>query len=127
MATTLKRYAVPESSSITVPNSISDNSAEYGSAAMLDIHQAATLMQCSQTYVAMLIEAEKLPGSTKSASGQCQIPHTSVLQWLNQNVATLSSAAANSDFRKAALEAGMYAIPDEIYLEVAQRISHSDD
>lgn len=88
-------------------------------AEMLSTEEAAQLMECSRPYVAMLIDAGKLPGGVKSKGGHRKVPKASVLDW----VATARTAATGGgkDYRKAAAEAGMYAVLDEAYVKAVVR------
>ena len=94
--------------------------ADAGNDDMLSTEQAAQLMGCSRPYVAMLIDANKLAGGMKSKGGHRKVPKSSVLQWIKNTKAARENSADNESYRKAAADAGMYAIPDEDYLRAAK-------
>ena len=83
---------------------------------LLSTEAAAQLMNCSRPYVAMLIDAEKLAGGVKSKGGHRKVPRSSVLQWIDA-----AESVGDKSYRKAASDAGMYSIPDEIYVKDAKR------
>lgn len=85
---------------------------------MLSTEEAAKLMKCSRPHVAMLIDAGKLAGGVKSRGGHRRVPKQSVLEWVR---ATQEAAGSDKDYRKAAAEAGMYAVPDEVYVAAARK------
>lgn len=104
-----------------VSNGRSAGTAAYeGNEEMLSTEQAAQLMGCSRPYVAMLIDADKLAGGMKSKGGHRKVPKSSVLQWIKTTKAASENSADNESYRKAAADAGMYAIPDEDYLRAAK-------
>ena len=91
-------------------------------AEMLSTEAAAKLMGCSRPYVAMLIDAEKLPGGVKSEGGHRKVPKASVLEWIE--VAS-KAAACDKDYRKAAVDAGMYSTPDKDYVKASVKSRRS--
>ncbi|MPQ58140.1 excisionase family DNA-binding protein [Duganella sp. FT27W] len=95
----------------------SDVVADGKNVEMLSTEQAAQLMGCSRPYVAMLIDADKLAGGVTSKGGHRKVPKSSVLQW----IADKSAATIDKDYRKAAADSGMYAIPDAEYVKAAKR------
>lgn len=93
---------------------------------MLSTEEAAQLMGCSRPYVAMLIDAEKLDGGVKSKGGHRKVPKSSVLQWIKATNAAKAAAAGDKDYRKAAADAGMYSMPDEVYVRAVKRARGSE-
>lgn len=91
-------------------------------AEMLGTEAAAKLMGCSRPYVAMLIDAEKLAGGVKSEGGHRKVPKASVLEWIE---AASKAAGGDNDYRKAAVEAGMYSTPDKVYVKASARSRRS--
>ena len=81
---------------------------------MLSTEEAAQLMHCSRPYVAMLIDAEKLAGGVKSRGGHRKVPRSAVLQWIK---AAEAESSGDKNYRKAAADADMYSIPDEVYVK----------
>lgn len=126
MATTLKPCVVGENSLGTAASHVSDKATEYGDVLMLSVSQAAAQMGCTPAYVAMLIEAQRLPGCLISSSGQHQIPAPSVEQWRKLHHTPTSDDNRQEAYRKAGLDAGMYAMPDDVYLKVAKRLGRRD-
>jgi len=94
---------------------------------MLSTEAAAKLMDCSRPYVAMLIDAEKLAGGVTSKGGHRKVPKSSVLQWIETTKVAKDGAAGNKNYRKAAVDAGMYAIPETGYVNAAKRTSRRAD
>ncbi len=88
---------------------------------MLSTQEAAQLMACSRPYVAMLIDADRLPGGVKSTGGHRKVPRASVLQWIEATRLAQQAPAGDNNYRSAAKDAGMYSIPDDEYLKVAHR------
>ena len=81
----------------------------------LSTQEAAELMGCSRPYVVMLIDSGKLAGGSKTEGGHRRIRRSSVQQWLaERQKADLGSA--DTDYRAAARDAGVYAISDEAFL-----------
>lgn len=91
---------------------------------MLSTEEAAKLIGCSRPYVAMLIDADKLAGGVTSKGGHRKVPMSSVLQWIE---AAKRASAADQDYRRAAVDAGMYAIPEAEYVKAATRSSRRAD
>lgn len=81
---------------------------------MLTTENAAQLMQCSRPYVAMLVDRGQLPGAVKSGGGHRRVPRSSVLAWIEAH-----ETRDSTDYRAAAKVAGMYEIPEKIYISVA--------
>ncbi len=77
---------------------------------LLTTEQAAQLMGHSRPYVAMLIDANKLKGGSVSEVGHRRVPCSSVLAWIKKTNKKIKAGDAN--YRAAALEAGMYDIPE---------------
>lgn len=77
---------------------------------LLTTEQAAQLMGHSRPYVAMLIDANKLKGGSVSEVGHRRVPRSSVLAWIKK--ANKKNKAADANYKAAALEAGMYDIPE---------------
>lgn len=84
---------------------------------MLTTEAAAELMQCSRPYVAMLIDNKKLAGASVTQGGHRRVPESSVRAWIDEREAK----AKQSDYRAAAAEAGMYAIPESAFIESTKR------
>ena len=84
---------------------------------LLSTEEAAQLMGCSRPYVAMLIDANKLHGASKSKGGHRKVPKSSVLQWVEANKLNVGS---DGNYRKAAADAGMYVLHDEAYVVAAK-------
>ena len=95
-----------------------NRSADAENEDMLSTEEAAQLMDCSRPYVAMLIDAGKLVGGVKSRGGHRKVPRSSVLQWIK---AAKRAVAGGKDYRKAAADAGLYSVPDEVYVKAAKR------
>lgn len=85
---------------------------------MLSTQEAAQLMECSRPYVAMLIDAGTLEGGVASKGGHRKVPRASVQRWIEQNRTT---GDADKNYRKAAAEAGMYAISEDKYRKASAR------
>ncbi|WP_300752389.1 excisionase family DNA-binding protein [Janthinobacterium sp.] len=105
-------------------SAIAHTAADVESVAMLSTQEAAQLMDCSRPYVAMLIDAGKLAGAVTSKGGHRRVPKSSVLQWIEAASLAKSTAAGDKDYRKAAMDAGMYAIPEEDYVKAAGISGH---
>ena len=105
-------------------NAIDHMPADDKSEQMLSTQEAAQLMECSRPYVAMLIDAGKLAGAVTSKGGHRKVPKSSVLQWMEATNAAKAASAGDKDYRKAAMDAGMYAIPEEDYVKAAKRSGH---
>jgi excisionase family DNA binding protein len=88
---------------------------------MLSTEDAAQLMGCSRPYVAMLIDAKKLAGSVTTEGGHRRVPESSVRAWINTQQLT-NQADADSDYKSAARDAGMYQVSDADYLAAANKI-----
>jgi excisionase family DNA binding protein len=84
---------------------------------MLTTEQAATLMHCSRPYVAMLVDNKKLAGATITEGGHRRVPESSVRAWIKSK----EEQAAGVDYRAAGVEAGMYEIPEQTYVDVADK------
>ncbi len=83
---------------------------------MLSTEEAAKMMGCSRPYVAMLIDQDQLPGSTKTAGGHRKVPKSSVKAWIESH-----KVSGSTDYRAAARAAGMYDIPERSYVKAAKR------
>lgn len=81
---------------------------------MLTTENAAQRMKCSRPYVAMLIDRGRLPGAVKSGGGHRKVPRSSVLAWIEAH-----EPRGSTDYRAAAKAAGMYEIPEKVYISVA--------
>ncbi|MEA3104889.1 excisionase family DNA-binding protein [Caballeronia mineralivorans] len=81
----------------------------------LSTQEAAELMGCSRPYVVMLIDSGKLAGGSKTEGGHRRIRRSSVQQWIAERQKA-DTGNASPDYRAAARDAGMYAIPDEAFL-----------
>lgn len=81
--------------------------------ALLTVEAAASLMRSNKPYVAMMIDQKLLPGALVTEGGQRCVPESSVRAWM----ADRDSKASQADYRAAASEAGMYDIPEEVYIE----------
>ncbi len=81
----------------------------------LSTQEAAELMGCSRPYVVMLIDSGKLAGGSKTEGGHRRIRRSSVQQWIAERQKA-DMGNASPDYRAAARDAGMYAIPDEAFL-----------
>ena len=86
---------------------------------MLTTEEAAKLMGRSRPWVAMLIDANELPGAEVSRGGHRKVPKSSVLGWLERNKPPRGSA----DYRKAGRVAGIYEVEDAL---VAKALRESD-
>ncbi len=84
---------------------------------MLTMEAAAELMQCSLPYVAMLIDHGKLAGVSLAEDGQRRVPESSVRTWIEAH----ETKAAQADYRAAAAETGMYAVPEQEFIDVPTR------
>ena len=83
---------------------------------MLTTEQAAELMGCSRPYVAMLIDNSKLAGATTTVGGHRRVPVSSVRAWIKRR----TNLSKHADYRAAALDAGMYDIPEQVYVEAGK-------
>lgn len=85
---------------------------------MVTTTQAARLLGCSRANVAQLVERGHLKGAIASGA-ECRIPRSSVTRYRKQ----LRSGSADS--KAGAQEAGMYSIPEQVYVEhIAKRRAH---
>lgn len=91
---------------------------------MLSTEEAAQLMGCSRPYVAMLIDANKLAGSVTTEGGHRRVPEASVRDWITSQQSA-NQADADSDYKAAARDAGMYKVSDADYLAAASKIRRS--
>ncbi len=82
---------------------------------MLSTEQAALMMKRSRPYVAMLVDRNRLPGAVKTEGGHRKIPQSSVLAWIRD---TPPAGSTDADYKGAAMESGMYDIPEETYVQV---------
>ena len=85
---------------------------------MLSTEKAAQMMKCSRPYVAMLVDRNRLHGAEKTAGGHRKIPLSSVLAWIESNPPSNDS---DKDYKAAAMESGMYGVPEETYVKVLSR------
>lgn len=85
---------------------------------MLSTEEAAQMMDCSRPYVAMLIDQDQLPGATKTAGGHRKVPQSSVKSWVAAH-----KVSGSADYRAAARAAGMYDIPESVYVKAASKRS----
>lgn len=92
-----------------------------GQERMLSTEEAARMMGCSRPHVAMLADAGQLAGAIRSKGGHRKIPVASVLKWVDSAKDETASSTSDSDYRKAACDGGLYAIPEEIYAEAGKR------
>ncbi len=83
---------------------------------VLTTAQAAEILACSRPYVSMLVDRGALAGAEVTEGGHRRIPRSSVLAYKAAHV-----WKGDSDYRKAARDAGMYAIPEAAYLAAAER------
>jgi excisionase family DNA binding protein len=81
---------------------------------MLSTQKAAELMGCSRPYVAMLIDAGTLEDGVASKGGHRKVPKASVQRWIEQNKPARDT---DRNYKKAAAEAGMYAVSDDEYVK----------
>lgn len=88
---------------------------------LLTTEQAAQLMGYSRPYVAMLIDANKLKGGSVSEGGHRRVPRSSVLAWIRK--ANKKNKADDANYRAAALEAGMYNIPEVQVVKIIAKVS----
>lgn len=79
---------------------------------LLTTEAAAELMQCSRPYVAMLIDNKKLAGASVTAGGHRRVPESSVRAWVREREAR----SGQSDYRAAAAETEMYAVPETAFV-----------
>lgn len=87
-----------------------------GVAQRVTLTKAAQLLGCSRPHVAMLVDDGRLKGATTSAGGHVRILLSSVIRY-KQGQAKRSDA----DYKRAASDAGMYAIPDDAYVRALAR------
>lgn len=80
---------------------------------LLTVEAAAKLMRSNKPYVAMLIDQKLLPGALVTEGGQRCVPESSVRAW----IADHDIKASQADYRAAATEAGMYDIPEKVYID----------
>jgi excisionase family DNA binding protein len=85
--------------------------------AMLTTEAAAALMQCSRPYVAMLIDNKKLVGASVTEGGHRRVPESSVRAWIEAR----DARSVHSDYRAAAAETGMYAVPETAFVDMKTR------
>lgn len=122
------RVAIQIHLAIVANASVATGTATDGaSQEMLSTEAAAKLMDCSRPYVAMLIDAEKLAGGVKSKGGHRKVPKSSVLQWIEATKAAKAGVAGDKDYRNAAADLGMYAIPETKYMKSATRSGRRAD
>lgn len=84
---------------------------------MLTLEAAAELMQCNIAYLAMLVDNDQLAGAWKGDGRRRIVPESAARAWMAQR----DAGAKNADFRAAGEAAGMYDIPEEVYIEVLTR------
>ena len=89
---------------------------------MLTTEQAAELMDCSRPYVAMLIDNKKLAGATTTAGGHRRVPASSVRAWIKSR----EPKSKGADYRAAGIDAGMYDIPEQDYVDVVKHSRKSN-
>lgn len=65
----------------------------------------------------MLIDNKKLAGASVTAGGHRRVPESAVRAWIKERQAV----ASQSDYRAAAAEAGMYSIPEKVFVEAKIR------
>jgi excisionase family DNA binding protein len=87
---------------------------------LLTTEAAAVLMQCSRSYLAMLIDNNKLVGASLVEGGDRRVPESSVRAWIEEREAN----PKHSDFHAVAEETGMYDIPETAFIE-ANKHRHS--
>lgn len=86
---------------------------------LLTTEQAAQLMGHSRPYVAMLINANKLKGGSVSEVGHRRVPRSCVLAWIKK--ANKKNKAGDTNYRAAALEAGMYDIAELQFVKITAK------
>ncbi|NGZ86258.1 helix-turn-helix domain-containing protein [Duganella aceris] len=84
---------------------------------MLTTEAAAGLMQCSRSYLSMMIDNKKLANASRSAAGQWLVPESSVRAWIEER----DAKATNADYHAAAEESGMYDIPETAFIKANKR------
>ena len=84
---------------------------------MLSTEQAAQIMMKSRPYVAMLIDAGELERASTTPKGHRRVPESSVRAWISTH--GKAAKTGSSDYKAAARQAGMYAIAETAYVEVA--------
>lgn len=85
-----------------------------GEEAMLTVAEAARLLGCSRPRIAMMVEQGLFAGTTL-VGGAPRIPQSSVLAYQAQ------TPVGSADYKAAAREAGLYGIPDQVYVERSER------
>jgi len=93
-------------------------SARSVEARMLTTEEAAELLACSRPHVAMLIDAGKLPGATRTDGGHRRVPEASVLALKKERDA---AKKADANYRAAGKAAGIYDIPEQEWVKAAKR------
>ncbi len=83
---------------------------------MLSTVEAATLMECSRPYVAMLIDSGKLAGARKTAGGHRKVPLASVEAWIASR-----ETPVDSNYREAGKASGIYAVDEAVFAKAARR------
>lgn len=89
---------------------------------MLTTEQAAEWMDCSRPYVAMLIDNKKLAGATTTTGGHRRVPASSVRAWMKSR----ESQSKDADYRAAGIDAGMYDVPEQAYVDAVKGDRESD-
>ncbi|MGE4243215.1 excisionase family DNA-binding protein [Ramlibacter sp.] len=84
----------------------------------LTTEAAAELLGCSRPHVAMLIDAGRLPGATRTEGGHRRVPEASVLALKKERDA---AKKRDANYRAAGKAAGIYDIPEEEWVEAAKR------
>ncbi len=84
---------------------------------MLSTEAAAELMQCSRPYVVMLIDNQKLAGSSVTEGGHRRVPESSVRAWIKQREAL----ARGADHHAVAEENKMYDTPEAAFVDANKR------
>lgn len=88
---------------------------------LLSTADAAEILGFSRTYVAMLIDNDRIPGAIHSEGGHRRVPKSAVLRY--QAAREAEKANKSTDYRAAAQAAGMYSVSDRDLVKMARRPS----
>ncbi len=117
MAVSVSRYDVgmptqPKSRSKSLsPRPAVGVASRPGIGETVTLAKAAQLLGCNRPHVAMLLDAGRLKGATTSTRGHVRILVSSVIRYLEAQ-----DKGSAADYKQAARDAGMYAVPDEVFV-----------
>lgn len=83
---------------------------------MLTTAQAAEVLGYSRPHVSMLVDQGRLEGAVTSVGGHRRIPRASVMAYKKAH-----ASGGSADYKQAARDAGIYDIPDEVYVRKLER------